>query len=194
MNQILFDASTGVLVMAIAKNGKMIDYSIRIGKKDHAKYIVERMDQMLKRKHMDIDQIDEIIVGYGPGSYTGLRIAVMVAKMIAYTKNIKLRAVSSLFFLTSGIEGKIAPMMDARNGNVFSAIYEGETLLLEESLREFEVMRTLAKEANAKVYLIDEYHYEIDTQKIIDMSFEVTDVHGFIPNYLRITEAERNLK
>lgn len=86
MNQILFDSSTGVLVMALAKDGRMIDYSIRIGKKDHAKYVVDRMDQMLKRKYLTIDQIDEIVVGYGPGSYTGLRIAVMVAKMLAYTK------------------------------------------------------------------------------------------------------------
>ena len=53
MNQIMFDASTGVLVMAIAKDGRMIDFSIRIGKKDHAKHIVDRMDQMLKKKALN---------------------------------------------------------------------------------------------------------------------------------------------
>lgn len=194
MNQIMFDSSTGVLVMAIAKDGRMIDYSIRIGKKDHAKYIVERMDQMIKRKHLTIDQIDEIVVGYGPGSYTGLRIAVMVAKMLAYTKNIRLRKVSSLYFLTSGIEGRVSPMIDARNGNVFGGIFEGTKVILEEGLRGYDEMRELAKTHLAKPFLIDDYHYEIDTQKILDMSEIVEDFHHFVPNYLRITEAERNLK
>lgn len=193
MNQILFDSSTGVLVMAIAKDGKMIDFSIRMGKKDHAKHIVERMDQMLKRKHLDIEQIDEIIVGYGPGSYTGLRISVMVGKMLAYTKGITLRSVSSLFFLSSGIEGRVCAMVDARNGNVFGGIFEGDKVILEESLRGYEEMRELAKKHNAKPYLIDDYNYEIDTQKILNLSQVVKDVHGFVPNYLRITEAERNL-
>lgn len=193
MNQILFDSSTGVLVMAIAKDGKMIDFSIRMGKKDHAKHVVERMDQMLKRKHLDINQIDEIIVGYGPGSYTGLRISVMVGKMLAYTKGIRLRSVSSLFFLSSGIEGRVCAMVDARNGNVFGGIFEGDKVILEESLRGYEEMRELAKKYNAKPYLIDDYNYEIDTQKIFNLSQVVKDVHGFVPNYLRITEAERNL-
>lgn len=194
MNQIMFDASTGVLVMAIAKDGRMIDFSIRIGKKDHAKHIVDRMDQMLKRKHLTIDEVDEIIVGYGPGSYTGLRIAVMVAKMLAYTKNIRLKAVSSLYFLTSGINERVAPMIDARNGNVFGGIFDGTQVIYEEGLRGLEEMRALAKEYNAKPFLIDDYHYEIDTKKISDMSFVIEDIHGFVPNYLRMTEAERNLK
>lgn len=194
MNQILFDASTGVLVMALAKDGRMIDYSIRIGKKDHAKYVVERMDQMLKRKLLTIDQIDEIIVGYGPGSYTGLRIAVMVAKMLAYTKNIKLRAVSSLYFLSSGIEEKVAPMIDARNGNVFAAIFGEDKMILEEGLYTTDYVREIAKHNQVKPFFIDERHYEIDTKKIIDHSFVVENVHHFVPNYLRITEAERNLE
>lgn len=194
MNQILFDASTGVLVMALAKDGRMIDYSIRIGKKDHAKYVVERMDQMLKRKLLTIDQIDEIIVGYGPGSYTGLRIAVMVAKMLAYTKNIKLKAVSSLYFLSSGIEEKVAPMIDARNGNVFAAIFGEHEMILEEGLYTTEYVREFAKQHQVKPFFIDERHYEIDTKKIIDQSFVVMNVHHFVPNYLRITEAERNLE
>lgn len=194
MNQILFDSSTGVLLMALAKDGRMIDYSIRIGKKDHAKYVVERMDQMLKRKLLTIDQIDEIIVGYGPGSYTGLRIAVMVSKMLAYTKKIRLRAVSSLYFLSSGIEERVAPMVDARNGNVFAAIFDNQKVILAEGLYTVDYVREVAKANQARPFFIDERHYEIDTKRIMDMSFEVKDIHHFVPNYLRITEAERNLE
>lgn len=194
MNQLMFDSSTGVLIVALAKDGRMIDYSVRIGKKDHAKHIVDRIAQVLERRHMTLDQIDELIVGSGPGSYTGIRISVMVAKMLGYTKKIKIKEVSSLQFLTSGYEGVVAPMIDARNGNVFGGIYSKERCLLEDGLRSLEEMRELAKTYQARPVMIDEYHYEIDTKVIQLFSTDVLDVMRFIPNYLRVTEAERNLE
>ena len=58
-------------------------------------------------------------------------------------------------------------MIDARNGNVFGGIFDGKTIILEEGLRGYDEMRELAKTHHAKPYLIDDYHYEIDTQKNI---------------------------
>lgn len=194
MNQLMFDSSTGILVVALAKDGRMIDYSIRMGKKDHAKHIVDRIAQVLERKHLSLDQIDEIIVGSGPGSYTGIRISVMVAKMLGYAKKIKIKEVSSVLFLTSGYEGAICGMIDARNGNVFGGIYDKEKCLLADGLRTLEEMRILSKKYEAKPVMIDEYHYEIDTHVIAHFSKEVKDVVHFTPNYLRVTEAERKLE
>ncbi|HKL60972.1 MAG TPA: tRNA (adenosine(37)-N6)-threonylcarbamoyltransferase complex dimerization subunit type 1 TsaB [Acholeplasma sp.] len=193
MTQLMFDSSTGLLVVALAKDGRMIDYSIRMGKKDHAKHIVDRIAQVLERKHLRLEQIDEIIVGSGPGSYTGIRISVMVAKMLGYAKNIKIKEVSSVLFLTSGYEGTICGMIDARNGNVFGGIYDKEKCLLEDGLRTLDEMRVVAKNMNAKPIMIDEYHYEIDTHIISLFSRDVKDIAHFGPNYLRVTEAERNL-
>ena len=88
MKRLLFDVSTNVMYVGYSKDNILVDFSIRIAQRDHAKYLVDRIDQLLKRNKLKLDDIHEIIIGIGPGSYTGLRIAVMVGKMLAYTKHI----------------------------------------------------------------------------------------------------------
>jgi len=134
--RLLFDVSTHVMFVGYAKDDTLADFSIRIAKRDHAKYLVDRIEQLIKRNRLTIDDIDEIIIGIGPGSYTGLRIAVMVGKMLAYTKNIPLRTVSSLYFMTSGYEEKVAALIDARRGFVFSQVHDKGSILLEDGYRD----------------------------------------------------------
>ena len=151
------------------------------------------IDMLLKRNDLTIDNVEEIIVGCGPGSYTGLRVSVMVSKMLAYTKNIKLSTVSSLCFLSSGYDFKKAPMIDARNDNVFSAIYDEDKIIVEDALRTTEELRELAKTHEAKPVLLNDIHYEVSISNILKNKKEVKDIHNFEPNYLRKTQAERDL-
>ncbi len=188
MKQLFLDSSTNLLYIAVANKGHLIEETIRIGKKDHAKYVVERIDLLLKRRSIKLDDIKEIYVGVGPGSYTGLRVSVMVAKMIAYTKGIDLYEVSSLYFLASGYDFIKAPMVDARNGNVFSAIFDDELTLLEDGLRKTEDTQKQAILFNAKPVMLDEYNYEVNIKKIIKQAKLVKDVHNLVPNYLRQTK------
>jgi len=187
------DSSTNMLYMAIGDNGVLVESTYRIGKKDHAKHVVDRIDQLLKRKDLTINDIDRIYIGSGPGSYTGLRIIGMVAKMLAYTKNIELYEVSSLYFLASGYDYIVAPMIDARNNNVFSGIYDHDHTLVNDALRTTKDFQALAVQFNAKPVLINDVQYEVNIQNIMNMSTKVTEVHKFVPNYLRKTEAEQNL-
>jgi tRNA threonylcarbamoyladenosine biosynthesis protein TsaB len=191
MKRLVFDVSTHLMYIGYSRRHEITDFSIRIAKRDHAKYLVDRIDQLLKRNRVTLDDIEEIIVGVGPGSYTGIRVAVMVAKMLAYAKDIPLYGVSSLFLLTSGYEERVAALIDARRGNVFSAVYEGRDVLLEDGLRPFVELMKDPVYQSAKAVFIDENNYEIDLPRVLDHVTRVTDVHGFVPNYLRETEAER---
>lgn len=193
MKQLFIDSSTNLLYIAVGNQGHLIEETYRIGKKDHGKHVVDRIDQLLKRRDLTIDDINAIYVGSGPGSYTGLRVSVMVAKMIAYTKQIDLYEVSSLFFLSSGYHFIKAPMIDARNENVFSAIYHEDETLLVEGLRKTVHLQELAVQFHAKPVMLDEFHYSVDIKCIMKHAKKVDDVHAFIPNYLRETQAERNL-
>lgn len=190
MKRLLFDVSTNVMFVGYAIDDMLVDFSIRIGERDHAKYLVDRIDQVLKRNRQTMDSLDEIIIGVGPGSYTGVRIAVMVGKMLAYAKAVPLRTVSSLFFMTSGYEGKIAATIDARRGYVFSAVYENGETLLEDGYRK---LSDLSKDPNyqaAQTILINDRSYEVSPKRIIEASVMVTNIHDLEPNYLRKTEAE----
>ena len=60
---------------------------MRYGKNDHSETLVDFLEKFLKEHNVNLEDINEICVGRGPGSYTGLRIAGTVGKVLAYTKN-----------------------------------------------------------------------------------------------------------
>ncbi len=192
MKTLLIDVSTLVMYVGIAKDDDLKDSSIRIAKRDHAKYMVDRVEQIIKRNKMTIDDIDQIVVGVGPGSYTGIRIAVMVAKMLGYTKNIPVYTVSSLYFMTSGYEGKIAALIDARRGYVFANIHESGHVILDDTYVLLDDLKHDPSYKKAKTVFIDERHYEVSPKHIFKHMKKVDEIHDLVPNYLRKTEAENN--
>lgn len=190
--RLLFDVSTSVMFVGYAKDDDLLDFSIRIAKRDHAKYLVDRIEQVIKRNHLTIDDIDEIIIGIGPGSYTGLRIAVMVGKMLAYTKNIPLRTVSSLYFMTSGYEEKVTALIDARRGFVFSEVHDKGKILLEDGYRYLDDLSNIDVYKGSKTVFIDDRNFLVSAKHIYSKSVAVENIHDLVPNYLRKTEAENN--
>ncbi len=192
MRTLLIDVSTLVMYVGLAKDNTLSDFSIRIAKRDHAKYMVDRVEQIIKRNRLTIDDIDRIVVGIGPGSYTGIRIGVMVAKMLGYAKHIPVFKVSSLYFMTSGYEGKIAALIDARRGYVFAHIHEDGHVILDDTYILFDKLKHLSEYRTAKMIFIDERHYEVNPEHIFKHMKKVDNIHDLVPNYLRKTEAENN--
>ncbi len=192
MRTLLIDVSTAVMYVGLTKNDVLTDFSIRIAKRDHAKYMVDRIEQLIKRNRITISDIDQIVVGIGPGSYTGIRIAVTVAKMLGYTKNIPLYTISSLYFMTSGYEGKIAALIDARRGYVFASVHENDKIIMDDTYVLLEDLKDDARYKKAKTVFIDERHYEVNPKHIYTHMKKVDKIHDLIPNYLRKTEAENN--
>lgn len=192
MRTLFFDVSTNVMYVGLAKDDILIDYSIRIASRDHAKYLVDRIDQVLKRNKLSLDKIDELIIGYGPGSYTGIRIAVVVGKMLAYAKGVKLKVISSLFFMTSGYEHKVAALIDARRGYVFSGVYDQGQILLEDGYRKLSDLQDNPIYKAAQTVFIDDRSFMVSPKLIREKSTYVEDIHGLVPMYLRRTEAEHN--
>ena len=186
------DVSTLVMYVGIAKDDYLLDYSIRIAKRDHAKYMVDRVEQIIKRNRLTLDQIDRIVVGIGPGSYTGIRIATTVAKMLGFTRQIPVYTVSSLFFMTSGYEGKVAALIDARRGYVFAQIHDHEQIIMDDTYVLLEDLKKDPAYKAAKTIYIDEKQYEVSPKRIFMQMKKVEDIHALVPNYLRKTEAENN--
>ena len=191
MKTLFFDISTHVMYIGYAVDDKIIDFSIRLAKRDHAKHIVDRIHQLLERNHLVLHDIDQIIVGNGPGSYTGIRIAGTVAKTLAYATNIPLFQVSSLVFMTSGYQGLVCAMQDARRGNVFSCIYEDNKVVYKDALRSLDDFKQEETYKKAQCIFVDEETYSVNIDKIRMHAKRVEDVHDYEPNYARITEAEQ---
>ncbi|HHT98530.1 MAG TPA: tRNA (adenosine(37)-N6)-threonylcarbamoyltransferase complex dimerization subunit type 1 TsaB [Acholeplasma sp.] len=192
MKTIILDVSTNLMYIGLVDNNKFVDFETRVAKNDHAKYVIDRLDQLLKRNDCTINDIKKIVVGIGPGSYTGIRIAVMVAKMLGYTKNIEVETISSLLLLTSGYNGLTLAMIDARRGQVFSGAYFNGETKLEEKLRLLSELETKSIYKEATNVLINEDTYKINVDVVLKHTTKVEDIHLLVPNYLRRTEAEMN--
>ncbi len=189
MYTLIIDSATKVLYHALVKDDKVVKEIYTKGQNDHAKNIVSLIEKMLKEENITVDNLDKIVCGIGPGSYTGVRMAVTVAKMLSSFKRIPLYEISTLKLISSGESGKVLAMIDARRGNAFSAIYQDSNLVLSEAMRAKEEVMKESYDA-----IVDESNYKVDPIKAIAYSVRHENPHSLNPNYLRETEAERNAK
>ena len=93
----------------------------------HAAELMPAVAETMERAEVDWKDLDAIAVGVGPGTFTGLRIGIATARALATAAGLPLRRVSSLAALAAGIDNLVRlPLIDARRGEVFAALYEGE--------------------------------------------------------------------
>ncbi len=91
----------------------------------HATELMPAVADAMDRAGVDWSDLDAIAVGIGPGTFTGLRIGIATARALATAAELPLRRVSSLAALAAGIDSLVRlPMIDARRGEVFAALYE----------------------------------------------------------------------
>ncbi len=133
-----FDTSTASLAAAIVRDGVLLDSTVSFAERNHSVRIVSEIKELLIRNGLQGSDLDVIAVGQGPGSYTGVRIAVTAAKTLAWTWNKPLIGISSLEALAFGAwnsllaanenmaqdrDAWIVPLMDARRGQVYTSRY-----------------------------------------------------------------------
>lgn len=123
------DTSTNVMGVAVTNEQTVIAEMITNEKKNHSVRLMPAIDHVLKEVDLTPKQLDRIIVAKGPGSYTGVRIGVSVAKTLAWSLNIPLVGVSSLETLALNgkyFNGFVSPLFDARRGQIYTGLYRFE--------------------------------------------------------------------
>lgn len=188
MYSLIIDTSTKYLYLCLIKDNKIVKEILNASDRNHAPHSVLLVEETLKANNIKVSDLSSVIVGIGPGSYTGLRIALTIAKMICSFMDIPLKTISTLFLMSSGHDGLVVPIIDARRGNFFSAAYNNDTIL-EDKLRTKEEIESLVSDFT----YIDEDMFSVDINKVLNKATIVEEVDSLVPNYLRITEAEYNL-
>jgi tRNA threonylcarbamoyladenosine biosynthesis protein TsaB len=117
------DTATDIASVAVGGGNETVARAIR-GARQHAAQIIPLVDEVLAAATVSLDQIAGIIVGDGPGSFTGLRIGWAAAKGLTHGRQRPLIAIPSLLAAAhaSGVE-TVAACYDALRGQVFGAIY-----------------------------------------------------------------------
>jgi tRNA threonylcarbamoyladenosine biosynthesis protein TsaB len=122
------DTATEVASVAVGSAEDVAAVRSIRGSRQHAAQIVPLIRDVLARAKKRLDEIAGIIVGDGPGSFTGLRIGWAAAKGIAHDRELPLVAIASLLGAAHAAHGETAgPVVacfDALRGQVFGAMYE----------------------------------------------------------------------
>jgi tRNA threonylcarbamoyladenosine biosynthesis protein TsaB len=221
MKILAIDTSNYVLGVALLDEGKVIGEYITNLKKNHSIRVMPTIQQLLHDCDIVPSELEKIVVAKGPGSYTGLRIGITIAKTMAWTLKIPLVGVSSLALMAGNgryFDGYISPLFDARRGQIYTGLYRYQEKKLEtimndcnvlganwaESLRSknekvlFVGNDTILHKSVLKEILGDLAVFAEMTENnprpselgLIGMNLPGEDIHTFVPNYIRLVEAE----
>ena len=140
MITILLDSSNTNLSVGIARDNLLLESISYEAWQRQSEYMIPELDKLLKKYDVNRNEIGEVIVAIGPGSYTGVRIAITIAKTIATALDAKLYAVSSLKTQKDGKNPSIC-LINARSGRSYIGVYKGfETILPDQIMKNDDVL------------------------------------------------------
>jgi tRNA threonylcarbamoyladenosine biosynthesis protein TsaB len=195
MRTMVIDTSTQVLLLSFVQDEKVIYLTNEVGKNNHSDYLLKSIEAGLKELNLQVKDFDRIVVGIGPGAYTGLRVGLTVAKMFSWTLNIPLYTISSLDIVASGYlktDGIYSIMMRAKKGYIYGKVLEvkNETIktLTQETFLPIEEFKELTKIYQDRL-LVDEDKIDFNPLILKDQILtKIDDVTFLEPNYLRGVE------
>lgn len=208
MKILYIDTTSSYLYGALWIDTKVTEsVNIKLGK-DLSVFTLKKISEMFEHAKIDSKDIDKIIVANGPGSFTGIRIGVTIAKTYAYSLKKKIVTISSLqaMALSSKKETDYkVPIIDARRDYIYAAIYDKDNLpVLKEQYLSKQALLCAIDNLPGEYSVITNDEIEIDHKeeyspnfdKIIDTykEKEEENPHSINPNYLKLTEAEEKQK
>ncbi|MEH6992807.1 tRNA (adenosine(37)-N6)-threonylcarbamoyltransferase complex dimerization subunit type 1 TsaB [Neobacillus drentensis] len=222
MTILAIDTSNYPLGVALIEDNQVLGEYITNLKKNHSVRIMPAIQTLMKDCERVPAQLTKIVVSKGPGSYTGVRIGVTIAKTMAWSLKIPLVGISSLEIIAAGagryFDGYISPLFDARRGQVYTGLYEyqsGELTTVKDdrlvlsadwanSLKELKkpilfvgndipLHQAVIKDtlnSQAVFAAITEHNPRPSELALLGENKQGEDIHSFVPNYIRLAEAE----
>lgn len=133
MISVLLDSSDKDLAVGIAKDGKLLDYIQYEAWQRQSEMMITELENILKKNGLKRDDITNVMCSIGPGSYTGVRISLTIAKVMALVLNIPLYLVSSLHILKDDNKPSIC-IINARSGRSYVGVYHNEKVILNDQI------------------------------------------------------------
>lgn len=204
MRILYIDTSSSYLYTSIVENDKLISEIKEEFGQSLSEVALPRIVSMFEDNNLSPKDIDKIIVVNGPGSFTGIRIGITIAKIYAWSLNIPITTIYSLeaMAISSKKDTYHVPILNARRGYVYTAIYDKD---YKEVLKPCHILLTDLQE---KLKDIKEYEYisndEFDDLELNSYSPDMVKVvnyfkdkeninpHAVNPEYLKLTEAEES--
>ena len=151
MVTILLDSSNTNLSVGLARDNLLLECISYEAWQQQSEYMIPELNKLLEKYSVSKEDIQEVIVAKGPGSYTGVRIAITIAKTVATVLNAKLYAVSSLRVQKDCKNPSIC-LINARSGRSYIGVYEDKNTILEDQImKNDDVLKYIADHPNYSV-------------------------------------------
>lgn len=205
MISLFIDTSMASVSISIVRDGKVLSLIQKDIPNEHSKYATSYVKQAIDEAGIDANDIDNILVVNGPGSFTGVRIGVTIAKTYGYLINKNIIPVSSLkgLAISSNKSELVMSVMAANRSNYYVGIYDSEYR---------EVIKEEFVSGNRLLELITEYNpyivsndfnvlgkhkfnkVNLDVLTIVNyyLDKESVSYHALVPNYLKLPQAMEN--
>lgn len=207
MTVFYLDTSSSYLYTAIVQDEKILTSITKKMERDLSKMTLPLISDMFKEAHLSPSDIDKILVVNGPGSFTGVRIGVTIAKIFSWALSKKISVISSLEAMATSIGNfdYVVPMIDARRGYVFAGIYDqnGKAVMNNQYIQKT-TLEIAMDQLPGKVCVISNddlscqnfpsFSYKPNYLQIVSRfeNNKELNPHLVYPEYLKRTEAEEN--
>lgn len=207
MKYLYLDTTSNFLYTGVVENNSLIcERKVRFDK-DLSTMALTTMVKMLEEKDIKPTDINKIILVNGPGSFTGCRIGITIAKTFAWSLSIPITTISSLEAMALSNEEYdfFIPVLDARRDFVFSGIYDKENnQIMKNQYVKKSVLETAINNMSDNFIFITNDDIELNgpvinyDPNILNIVLKYKDKepvnpHGIDADYLKLTEAEEKL-
>lgn len=182
MNSLFIDTHGKNVLLILFKNGKVLDKIDIETLNKHSVATMPSIKRILESNNCDAHSLKEIIVCNGPGSFTGSRIAVTIAKTMSYSLDIPIKQIDALTIMAVNVDSdkKIVALKD-RNG-AYVGKFDNENILLEDMVYLNNKEYNKLCESNDVIESLD-INYE-KMYSYLD-SIEYINVHEVKPIYIK---------
>ena len=205
MISLFIDTSMANVSISIVKDGNILSSICEDIPNEHSKYATKYVKDVIDQAGIDANDVDNLLVVNGPGSFTGVRIGVTIAKTYGYLINKEIIPVSSLksLAISSQTDGMIMSVITANRSNYYVGIYDDQyNEVIQEQFVSRDRLLELINEYNpyivsndfnvVGIYKLNKVN--LDILKIVDYykDKEKVNYHALVPNYLKLPQAMEN--
>ncbi len=208
MITLFIDTSNQDVSIALLKDGKIINKITKSIPNEHSKYAVSYIDEVLKKSEITPKEVQSIMVVNGPGSFTGVRIGLTIAKVYALLNDIKVTLISSLKCLAIGNNKNkyILSLINARNDNYYIGFYDNNyNDVINEHFGNIDEVNDIINKYNDVLVVSNNSDNDNDNVKVIN-ELDIESIYNYykdkvkvnphmvLPNYLKLPQVlEKNV-
>lgn len=198
MISLVMDTSNSYLAVGLFKDNMCLEAFQEKGSRRQSEKAIPTLKEVLDRHHIALKDVNEMIITSGPGSYTGVRVAMTIAKTLAAVSDVRIKSVSSLAAY-AGMNQALS-VIDARGHKVFAGVYENGLPLIKEQVVALEDFAQLRAEYGDFELVgeigclgLDEKECDLcaNIYALGQMADPIENVDLLVPTYIKDVEAKK---